>query len=43
MELPYQLMISDFSHQFYLLAGHCTIRKEHEEYSEHEEHVRLSI
>src|SRR6266496_3908828 len=39
MELPYQLMMSGFSHQFYLSAGHRTIRKKHEEHGEHEEHV----
>ncbi len=43
MELLYQLMMSGFSHQFYLLAGHRAIRKEHKEYSEHEKHVWLSI
>ncbi len=39
MELPYQLMMSDSSYQFYLPAGHCAICEEHEEYGEHEEHV----
>ncbi len=39
MELPYQLMISDSSHLFYLPAGHRTIREEHEEHGEHEEDV----
>ena len=39
MELPYQLMMSGFSHQFYLSAGHRAIREEHEEHDEHEGHV----
>ena len=43
MKLPYQLMMSGFSHQFYLLAGYRTIYEEHEEYGKYEEHVWLSI
>ena len=39
MELPYQLMMSDSSHQFYLSARHHTIREEHEKHSEHEEYI----
>src|SRR6266498_2968770 len=39
MELPYQLMMSDSSHQFYLPAGHRAIREEHEEHGEHKGHV----
>ncbi len=39
IELPYQLMISGFSHQFYLPAGHRAICEEHKKYGEHEEHV----
>ena len=37
MELLYQLMMSDFLHQFYLPAGHRAIREEHEEHGEHED------
>ena len=39
MELPYQLMMSDSSYQFYLLARHHAIRKEHEEHDKLEEHI----
>src|SRR6266498_4137945 len=39
MKLPYQLMMSGSSHQFYLPAGYCAIREEHEEHGEHEGHV----
>ena len=39
MELPYQLMMSGFSHQFYLLTEYRAIREEHKEHNEHEEHV----
>src|SRR6266498_4209945 len=39
MELPYQLMMSDSSHQFYLPAGHRAIREEYKEHDEHEEDV----
>ena len=39
MELPYQLMMSDSSHQFYLSAGHRAICEEHEEHGKYEEHV----
>ena len=39
MKLPYQLMMSDFSHQFYLPVGHRTIHEEHEKHGEHEEDV----
>ena len=39
MKLPYQLMMSDSSHQFYLPAGYRAICEEHEEHGEHEGHV----
>ncbi len=39
MELPYQLMMSSSSHQFYLLAGHHIIHEKYEKYSKHEKHV----
>ncbi len=39
MELPYQLMMSGSSHQFYLLAEHHAIHKEYKEHGEYEEHV----
>ncbi len=43
MKLLYLLMMSDFSHQFYLLIEHHTIREEHKEHGEYEEYVWLSI
>ncbi len=39
MELPYQLMMSGSSHQFYLSAEHHAIREKHEEHGEHKEHI----
>ena len=39
MELPYQLMMSGSSHQFYLPVGHRAIREEYEEHGEHEDDV----
>ena len=43
MELPYQLMMFGFLHQFYLPTEHHAIHEEHEEYGKHKEYVWLNI